>query len=514
MSVVDYRQKRAPGPARFHAGVIFLLSALLMPDGVWAQDTRLGASPAPVGRHAFGHAIDVDGDILVAGAPEEAMHAGAVYVFAYDPALGWEQQSRLVSLDSAQGAVFGAAIDLDGSSLLVGAPGAAESGAAYVFSRDSARGWQQQARLAAPDPGFGDRFGASVALSGPVALVGAPDDGNMGSVHAFDHQAPDAWMHRQMLTPVPQETGSAFGAAIALDREYALVGAPMGTEPRGREAGLAFLYARTAGSDWILRAVLQASDARQHNNFGAAVAVGRQELTDVPYAVVGAPQAGPGREGAAYLFAETDMRWTEVDRYSPQESVSGDRTGTAVAMRGNLVVIGIPGRDAGAAEDDAGSAYLLSLEAPHTWQESAQLTARDPAAQARFGSAVAIGDKQIVIGASGEDAAYVYNRSIVETSVTSPSPTPASLSLTNYPNPFRAATTITVGLPTDGSGSRQVHLAVYDALGRRIAVLLDGMLAARTHTVPWSAPGLPTGTYLYRLSVGDDSRTGRMTLIR
>lgn len=514
MSVVDCRQELSPGPARFRAGAILLLLALLMPTSVWAQSARIGARPAPVGRHAFGHAIDVDGDVLVAGAPEEAMHAGAVYVFAYDPALGWEQESRIVSSDSAQGAAFGTAIDLEGSFLLIGAPGTTKSGAAYIFYRDPVQGWEQRARLAAPDPGFGDGFGTSVALRGTVALVGAPYDGDAGSVHAFDYQVSGTWMHRQMLTPAPQETGSAFGAAIALDREYALIGAPMGDEPRGRKAGLVFLYARTAGSDWSLRAVLQASDARENYNFGAAVAVGRRELADVPYAVVGAPQAGPGREGAAYLFTDTGARWTEVDRYASQESTSGDRIGAAVAMRGNLIVIGIPGRDMGAAKDDAGSAYLLSLEESHTWRESAQLTARDPTAQAGFASAVAIGGEQIVIGASGEDAAYVYDRSMVETKAMPPPPTSTSLSLANYPNPFRTATTIVVGLPTEGSESRQVRLAVYDARGRRIAILLDGMLTAQQRKVQWSAPGLPAGAYLYRLSVGDDSRTGRMTLIR
>lgn len=514
MSAVDFRQTLFPGPARFRAGVLLLLLAFLMPVDVRAQSARLGASPEPVGRHAFGHSIDVDGDVLVAGAPEEAMHAGAAYVFSYDPALAWQQEHRILGPDSAQGSAFGAAVDLEGSFLLVGAPGAAESGVAYVFYRDPVGGWEQRARLAAPDPGFGDGFGTSVALGGNVALVGAPYDGDAGSVHVFDYHAPGEWRHRQMLTPAPQETGIAFGAAIALDREHALIGAPMGNEPRGREAGLAFLYAQTAGSDWILRAVLQASDARQNNHFGAAVAIGRRELTDVPYAVVGAPQAGPRREGTAYLFTEISMRWAEVDRYSSPESTSGDRTGAAVAMRGSLVVVGVPGRDAGTAEDDAGAAYLLSLEEPHTWRESARLTAMDPTAQARFASAVAIGDEQIVIGASGEDAAYVYDRSMVETNARSPSPTSASLSLANYPNPFRTTTTIVVSLPTDGAYSRQVHLAVYDAFGRRIAVLLNGVLSARQRTVQWSAPGLATGAYLYRLSVGDDSRTGRMTLIR
>ena len=76
------------------------------------------------------------------------------------------------------------------------------------------------------------------------------------------------------------------------------------------------------------------------------------------------------------------------------------------------------------------------------------------------------------------------------------------------PNPFARQTEIRydVAAPTD------VRLAVYDVLGREVAVLVDGRQEAGAHSAVFDARGLAAGTYVYRLVVGNDVRTGRMTL--
>jgi GEVED domain/Secretion system C-terminal sorting domain/Domain of unknown function DUF11 len=75
----------------------------------------------------------------------------------------------------------------------------------------------------------------------------------------------------------------------------------------------------------------------------------------------------------------------------------------------------------------------------------------------------------------------------------------------NYPNPFNPATTIHFALPEMG----KVRLAIYDALGREVSVLVDRLLTAGQHRVQFSAGNLPSGTYLYRMSTdaGTMSRT-------
>lgn len=80
----------------------------------------------------------------------------------------------------------------------------------------------------------------------------------------------------------------------------------------------------------------------------------------------------------------------------------------------------------------------------------------------------------------------------------------------NAPNPFSGETTITFELTQAGA----VTLAVYDLLGREVAVLVDDVLPSATFDATFDASNLPTGTYVYRLTTEVGSATGAMTVLR
>ena len=80
----------------------------------------------------------------------------------------------------------------------------------------------------------------------------------------------------------------------------------------------------------------------------------------------------------------------------------------------------------------------------------------------------------------------------------------------NYPNPFNPSTVIEYDLPSD----MEVRLAVYDMLGRRVAVLVDEQIRAGRHSVIFDASNLTSGVYLYRLITGGEVFTRKLTLIK
>ena len=84
----------------------------------------------------------------------------------------------------------------------------------------------------------------------------------------------------------------------------------------------------------------------------------------------------------------------------------------------------------------------------------------------------------------------------------------------NYPNPFNPSTII----PYQLAASSAVRLEVFNLLGQHIATLVDGERAAGFHTATWHATdgsgrAVGAGVYIYRMTVGVESQTGRMVLI-
>ena len=79
-----------------------------------------------------------------------------------------------------------------------------------------------------------------------------------------------------------------------------------------------------------------------------------------------------------------------------------------------------------------------------------------------------------------------------------------------FPNPVRDAATVRFTTPA----AADVTLAVYDVLGRRVATLVDGTLAAGDHEATFDAAGLPSGVYLCRLAAGSHRATTRLVVVR
>jgi hypothetical protein len=87
----------------------------------------------------------------------------------------------------------------------------------------------------------------------------------------------------------------------------------------------------------------------------------------------------------------------------------------------------------------------------------------------------------------------------------------------NYPNPFNPSTTIeytVAGVGIQASGVSRVRLAVYDMLGREVAVLVDEQKAPGRYSAVFDAAGLPTGVYVYRLQAGDYVEAKRLVVVR
>ena len=80
----------------------------------------------------------------------------------------------------------------------------------------------------------------------------------------------------------------------------------------------------------------------------------------------------------------------------------------------------------------------------------------------------------------------------------------------NYPNPFNPTTTIDYQIPNSGL----VILKVYDLLGKEVATVVNEIKNVGKHTVTFNASSLPSGTYFYRIEVGDYMDVKKMILLK
>lgn len=80
----------------------------------------------------------------------------------------------------------------------------------------------------------------------------------------------------------------------------------------------------------------------------------------------------------------------------------------------------------------------------------------------------------------------------------------------NYPNPFNPSTVIRYNIPENS----HVKLSVFNILGREVTILVNEDKKVGRYEAVWDAADFPSGVYFYRLKIGNQIKTGKMSLIR
>jgi hypothetical protein len=295
-------------------------------SGGWSQQARLIASDAAED-DVFGDSVAISGKTAVVGAPFHNSDAGAAYVFVRSGKT-WSQQAELTASDAVEQEEFGNSVGISGTTAVVGAPFGntlTGPGAAYVFSRSDST-WSQQAELTASDSAAGDLFGASVAIYGSTALVGAYfHNSGTGAAYVFSRSS-KAWSQQAELTA----SGPAdFGFSVAIQGSTAVVGAVFGQNPSN--TGAAYVFVRS-GNVWSRQAKLTGAGTF----FGYSVAISGKIV------VVGSPFKNM-QTGAAYVFVPSGKTWSKQAELTASDAAEFEDFGFSVGISGTTAVVGAPG---------------------------------------------------------------------------------------------------------------------------------------------------------------------------
>jgi hypothetical protein len=267
-----------------------------------------------------------------------------------------------------------------------------------------------QNKLLPLDGSARDEFGVSVGISGNTIVVGSiyDDDlgGDAGSAYVFVEDN-GAWTQQAKLMAKDAKPGDYFGISVAVFGDRILVGAAeAGTN--GVRTGAVYVYERT-NKLWTLVQKLTPSTGAQSDYFGYAVAL------EGDVAVIGAPQtdAVAFDSGAAYVFRYDGTQWNEVDKVWPATGGTYGFFGGSVALFGTTALIGQWDDGSG---QDMGSVFAFKENAG-AWVVQEEIMASDRGMGDTFGFSVAIYGNKAFIGAPFRDAdcanagaVYVFGR--------------------------------------------------------------------------------------------------------
>jgi hypothetical protein len=289
----------------------------------WTQQDIL-TGPAPFDQQRFGVSAAISGDRIAVGAGDVEpgcsaspdCDTGAVFVFENDRG-NWIQVDELTPTGGTPEDHFGSRVDIDGTRIVVGArtddnPNGDRAGAAYVYERIVLLGnpiWVQTAKLVASDGDDFDEFGIDVAVSGQWAIIGADADEGGGSAYLFNDLSGPWQQIAKLDSPA---SASGFGHTVAIDGDFAVVGAPESFSAKGA----AYVYENVGGT-WELVKMLTAHDGAGGDRFGSSVSLNGK------YLLVGAAQ-DDGSKGAAYLFWHVNGGWIERAKLTAADAAASD----------------------------------------------------------------------------------------------------------------------------------------------------------------------------------------------
>ena len=459
----------------------------------------------------FGHAVALEGNLAVIGAPEQGGKPGVlgdglgkVYVYRREGAGDFTLMKALKADDIQNRGWFGFSVDISGTTLIASAPfHDQEKGAVYVYTLEEDE-WKQQAKLQADDAGVKNRFGWDCAISNDTIVVGAPlaaaPQRLSGTAYVFKRKG-NVWGQVAKLIPHDGDGGDSLGVSVDVSQNRVILGAYRDNNSGRRLSGSAYIFSEVEGT-YTREAKLTADEIQEGAGFGLTVAI------DVNRALVGAPSTDTkigDDSGAVYAFLKVGPDWelqaTIIPEEEPDEAqglIAGDNMGDALALDGqfgrefNYAAIGVWG-DATPEHPDGGSVYLFDTEDVNNLNIPLSKN---------------IEDFKIPLSVEPTDElALIMLGDIKRTAL-----------FQNFPNPFNPETWIPYTLAADA----EVKVRIYDVQGMLVRQLDIGQQRAgrylnRQTAAYWdgrdqSGTSVVSGVYFYTLEVDAFSKTRRMVI--
>jgi len=388
-----------------------LLAAALAPASLTSAqcETAKITLPDASADGAFGRSVSVEGDWMAVGAADVGA-PGVVHLLRREAGT-WSFAQELAAPVPAVEDHFGLELELDGTTLAVGAPadtGSTQPGSVYLFelTPSPAPSWELVARIQPATDPIHSGYARSLALDGDTLAVSAyrekyvdpqqplPYENDAGAVYLYRRDALGTWSALQKLVaPAPAEL-DWFGYDVELQDGVLAVGFPRDDDV-GADFGSVRLYTEVDGV-WTIAQTLVSPTPGLAANFGDGLALDDGRL------VVASPGAKVGGRswGVLDLFVETGEAWTHAATFDAGEPLAGSAYAQRMRLEGTRLLVGAPALSGDAVSD--GAAFLFALEGPQP-APAAKLTQQSSGANHQLGFGVDLAGDEVLATAPGDD---------------------------------------------------------------------------------------------------------------
>jgi regulation of enolase protein 1 (concanavalin A-like superfamily) len=376
----------------------------------------------------FGESVAISGNYAIVGASQEddagGASSGKAYIFNVATGALLFTLNNPNAYSTSDSDFFGQSVGVSGNYAIVSGrfeddSGGASSGKAYVYNVTTGALLYTLNNPNAYSTSATDAFGESVAISGNYAIVGASSEDDAGgtiSGKAYIYNVTTGALLFTLNNPNAYSTSASdeFGDVVAIDGNYAIVGARQEDDSGGTDSGKAYIYNVTTGGLLHTLNNPNAYSTSASDSFGIAVAISGN------YAIVGATgedDAGGATSGKAYIFnVTTGALLFTLNNPNAYSTSASDNFGYSVAISGNYAIVGAYTEDdAGGAS--SGKAYIYNVTTGTLLYTLDNPTAYSTGASDTFGNSVAISGNYAIVSAGGErdtggfssGRVYIYN---------------------------------------------------------------------------------------------------------
>ncbi|MDP8202668.1 MAG: T9SS type A sorting domain-containing protein [Candidatus Tenebribacter burtonii] len=480
--------------------ILLLFVAFNLCSQDWIEWQEIFASDGEI-NDKFGISVSIEVDIAAAGAFFDNDSTGAVYLFQR---IGdqWEEQQKLIPSDAEIGDKFGASVCLSGDYLAISAYGVDDiQGAVYIFQNINSV-WEEQTKILASDGTFDDVFGQDIYLSNSTLVVGAPGvDVNTGAAYVFQRNGND-WEELLKLIALDREQGDLFGMNVSMDEDYIAIAAPF-DDITADCTGSVYIF-HFENMSWIEQDKLTHFNQTGTGPFGTSVSISGDYVACGAFLDEGAYILS----GSAYIFERNGSDWEDHVKLFAIDPIFFSFFGGNLLLAGDDLYVSASGN-----EYINGFVYHFKNDG-NNWNELTRLCASDSTVNDGFGCSLSNYDNNLLIGAYGvgqfTGSAYLFINEDVGVENNNLNPLSQSIYLSNHPNPFNPSTEISF-LISDFIETNSAEIGIYNLKGQKVrGIPINSSTNHPINSVTWNGTdqaGKPvsSGVYYYNLNINGET---------